>query len=620
MPSATSLYALEMEFLGMNKTRIRAAGYPRVSDEGLADSKTLESQEKEIREYIAKMRYELTEDRMYPEAKSAYLVPFRQRKRFVELLEAAKRGEFDVVVVTEYNRLDRRQVQQAVIIDILESYGVKVESVTEKFDDSPIGNFMRAVYAFIAEVEREKTLYRTSRAKKHRAQENLTGQGEPRYGYTYIDTDDYERARYLIDTEVIYMDAEGILWTRATVVRFIHTSIQQGKSLRSIAITLTEMGIPSPRGKSYWSVTTVDYIAKDKWYTGKDLTVYYYERHGKKVTKRPTEEQIKLPDGIVPPIITVECYQATQEQLARNKQFSMRNNQHPKDTGILRGGLCKCGICGYTMIVSHPMRSYKEQTNIPVPPKYVCGRRDGVEDIKHHHYVTIFVHLLDKQAWELATAYIRQPNLIRERVAKIIAQHKPTDTLEDVKASIANLNRKINNLIRLAEDVTDDNELTNIKGRMVDLQKQKRELTILLNEVAEEQDLQEELERELQRFEQWTAKVRPLLDDPDFKPSYEEMQTACVILGVTAKVFPDKPEYPTRIQLEVAPPKLMQIVSKTSGNTSNCLNSCSGDMSWRMATCSTLMALFLLSSMPQRATGGSSPPFYRRSSSANAGA
>jgi hypothetical protein len=41
-------------------------------------------------------------------------------------------------------------------------------------------------------------------------------------------------------------------------------------------------------------------------------------------------------------------------------------------------------------------------------------------------------------------------------------------------------------------------------------------------EVAEEQDLHEELEREEHRFEAWTAKVQPLLDDPAFAPS--EMQ------------------------------------------------------------------------------------------------
>ncbi len=85
--------------------------------------------------------------------------------------------------------------------------------------------------------------------------------------------------------------------------------------------------------------------------------------------------------------------------------------------------------------------------------------------------------------------------------------------------------------------------------------------------VVEEEDLHEELERELLRFEAWTAKVRPLLDDPDFTPSYEEMQTACVILGITATVCPEKPEYPTRVQLEVAPPSIMKIVSKTFGST-----------------------------------------------------
>jgi hypothetical protein len=43
-------------------------------------------------------------------------------------------------------------------------------------------------------------------------------------------------------------------------------------------------------------------------------------------------------------------------------------------------------------------------------------------------------------------------------------------------------------------------------------------------QVAEEQDLHEELEREERGFEAWTTKVRLSLDDPAFAPSYEEMQ------------------------------------------------------------------------------------------------
>ena len=149
----------------MRKKRIRSAGYPRVSDESLHDSKTLESQEKEIRRYIERQGYELEESHLYPEAMTAYMKPFKDRPQFMKMLDAARRKEFDVLVITEYSRLSRRQVEQAVIIDMLEKYGVKVESVTEKFDDSALGHFMRNVYAFESESEREKIHYRTARGR-----------------------------------------------------------------------------------------------------------------------------------------------------------------------------------------------------------------------------------------------------------------------------------------------------------------------------------------------------------------------------------------------------------------------------------------------------------------------
>ncbi len=140
------------------KRKERAAGYPRVSDENLKDSPTLDSQEKAIREYIEKHGYDFEEKHMYPEAMTAYIKLYHERSVFMEMISAAKRREFDVLVVTEFSRLSRRQIEQAIIIDMLNKYGIRVESITENFDDSAISIFMRNVFVFIAEVEREKTL------------------------------------------------------------------------------------------------------------------------------------------------------------------------------------------------------------------------------------------------------------------------------------------------------------------------------------------------------------------------------------------------------------------------------------------------------------------------------
>lgn len=565
--SNASLYALELEFLGMKK-HVIYAGYPRVSDPGLKDSKTLESQEAEIKRYIAAQGGEISDDLMFPEAMTAYNLPFRNRPEFMKIVEAAKRGLFQVLVVTEYSRLSRHQIEQAVIIDLLEKYGVKIESVTERFDDSAIGQFMRSAFAFQAEIEREKTLYRTQRGKRDRATQALTGMGKPKYGYCYVDNEDYDKASYTLNTAVIHTDRNGTEWTEPDVIQFIHTHIQQGWSLRKIALHFTDLGIPTPRRKGFWSVTTIAYLAKERWFTGEDLCTFYYETthdeltRKKRVIARPVEEQIKLPDGLVPQIITPACYEATKRQLEINQQYSMRNNKHPQDTGILRGGLARCALCSYAMIVKHEMRTWKGQ-QIPCPPKYTCTRKHGVTtDVKYNHNVSVFVHKIDTKAWEIATEHIKNPALIRERVAALMEAHKPHDSAEEVKKSLDKLSRKIKNLIELAEDAAED-EMLAIRGRVADLARQKREIAAMLHSVAEDEEIYRAMEQELARFEHWTAQVRPLLDDPDFTPSYREKQTACVILGITVKVYPDKPEYDERMVFEVAPPSILKVLGRT---------------------------------------------------------
>src|SRR5712691_5569212 len=123
MPTSTtslsSTLPASMEYF-MPKKRIRSAGYPRCSDPDLHDSPTLESQAKAIREHCKKQGYELTDDHMYPEAMTAYMVHYTQRPQLMALLRAAKRGEFDVLVVTEIRAISRRQVEVFVIYDLLQ--------------------------------------------------------------------------------------------------------------------------------------------------------------------------------------------------------------------------------------------------------------------------------------------------------------------------------------------------------------------------------------------------------------------------------------------------------------------------------------------------------------------
>src|SRR5437763_12028759 len=110
----------------------RAVGYIRESNPALLDTNTIESQSKLVREYRRQQGYDYVPDNEYREALSAYTIPYTQRPKLLDILTAAKSREFDVLVISE-TRAISRQVEIFVIYDTLQKYGIRIETVTEKF-------------------------------------------------------------------------------------------------------------------------------------------------------------------------------------------------------------------------------------------------------------------------------------------------------------------------------------------------------------------------------------------------------------------------------------------------------------------------------------------------------
>ncbi len=548
---------LSWEYL-MPKRRVRAAGYPRNSDENLKDSPTLESQAKAIRDYCRKEGYELTDDHMYPEAISAYLVNYTQRPKLMQLLAAAKRREFDVVVVTEVRAISRKQVEVFVIYDLLQKYGVRIETVQEKFEDSAIGRHILATRAMVAELERENTYMRCQRGKRDRLEAgNLNGHAHPTYGYVFVDTEKEVKARYDFNNKVIYVDATGEEWTEVKVVRYIFDLAMQKVSIASIVTTLNELGIPPPRkpkkhAQPHWQTGTVHSILTNRDYIG-EAYANKTKTVGKKVIDVPREEQVLLPAGVIPPIISKEVFDAVQEQLEINKQDSLRNNKHPKDLGILRSGFVYCGICGRRLSV----RYHTSHDNHYRKPDYFCRQKTGKDNLLHNHLTSIGVHILDKLAWEKAVETIRDPHLVRARVAQLREENTPTINIEDVENTIENIRRQMHNLYTLAQNATDDETIDTLTEMLKNLEKQKHNAEAMIYDIAEDEEEREEVEAEIVKFEQWVEKVQPYLTDPTNEPSYEEKRLAVRILGIKATVFPVNGDYPFRVQVDVTIPAIV---------------------------------------------------------------
>src|SRR5260370_7923875 len=125
--------------LGKNR-RERMALYIRESDPRLATSTTIESQAELVREYGEKEGYIYDPELEFREAISAYEIPYIERERLQAMLDAAKRHLFDVLVVSEIRAISRRQVELLLIYDMLQKYGVLLQTFQQNFAQHPISN------------------------------------------------------------------------------------------------------------------------------------------------------------------------------------------------------------------------------------------------------------------------------------------------------------------------------------------------------------------------------------------------------------------------------------------------------------------------------------------------
>lgn len=539
----------------------------RESDPTLADSTTIESQAKACREYGKKQGYVFDPKHSYMEAVSGYSVPYTERI-VVDMLDAAKRREFDVLVVTEIRALGRKQVEIFVIYDQLQKYGVRLEAISEKFEDSAMGRLILSLRAAFSEIEHDQILLRLERGKRDRVEisKALNGHAQAGYGHVFVDTQREQKAAYAIDTRVVLIDDDGREWTPVSAIRFMRDLVLQGKGVRSIALMLTEIGIPTPeygktrKGKpvqNVWHWATVYRILTDQRIMGVVYANKYHTVDRKRLIRTP-DRQIRLPDA--PPIISEEEFYKIQERLKINGIESARNNKHSREAmGLFRAGYCVCGICNCRMTVRyHSEKHIKKNPN----PEYICRKKLGRSDLLHFHTTSISQPVLDREGWKRAVEVILNPSLVRERVELIRQQQRIVIDRESVEAVIASLDKQLGNLFTLAQQATTDDTINRLAQTLNELERQKQEAVGMLYDVQEEEEEREKLEAAIVRFEQWAADVRPLLGDPTYLPTYDEQRLTIRIIGLQATIYPASGGHPFRYKFELAPPEIMKLLSK----------------------------------------------------------
>jgi DNA invertase Pin-like site-specific DNA recombinase len=170
---------------------------------------------------------------------------------FQELLERAEGGDFDVLIVAKLDRLSRDFATAVFLEWLLRRQRVEVVSATEANGDGAHAEFVRGIYAQVAQLERAMIRDRLLAGKAERRKQGRRADGRPPFGYR---------------------SAGGILEPLpqlAPVVRGMFEQARDGSSAGKIARDLDANGVATPQGGTAgWTRRAVLLILRNVAYAG----------------------------------------------------------------------------------------------------------------------------------------------------------------------------------------------------------------------------------------------------------------------------------------------------------------------------------------------------------------
>lgn len=228
---------------------LRVAGYARVST-GRPEQKTsFESQQKHYKELVAKHSDWIDVGLYADEGITA--TSMRKRKQFLQMIQDARDGKIDRIIVKSVSRFARNTVDCLATVEELSAKGVDVFFELQNLSslqDSKTTRMQLTMYASMAQEESE-TLSESVSYGIREGIKNGRYRTPAAYGYKK-------------ENGVLKIDPE-----KAEVIMYMFNTYLQGYTVGQICKMLNEREIPAPRGK-IWYDSTVSNILKNEKYIG----------------------------------------------------------------------------------------------------------------------------------------------------------------------------------------------------------------------------------------------------------------------------------------------------------------------------------------------------------------
>src|SRR2546422_3347999 len=475
---------------------MRVAIYARVSSQRQEKEHTIGSQLEALRVYAAKNGMEVVEEFTDEGYSGARL----DRPALDRMRDLAEHRGFEVLLSYCTDRLARKFVLQALILDELERFGVKTIFLEGGAADDRFSKLMHQIRGAVAEFERAKITERYRRGKLSRACCGEIVSPDVPFGYVKIPRRDG------VPTHAEIQETEAVI-----VRRIFDTYVKEDMTVRQIAKQLTLNRIPTPTNAGQWSWSAVDRILHEEAYIG----TYYYNRkqcvpiegvYGKKrqrfkCTLRPKEEWIPIS---VPPIIDLATFHAAAGRARENEAFSPRNLQ---EGGYLLRKLVRCGRCGSSCSALTSKQTYGGKVH--GSHYYSCLRTtSGFLKQERCAQRRVRADVLDELVWEEVNSRLQDPALVLEAYQDHKAPRRDssmedgsTEKDERLHGQIKLANRELSRLLDAYQcgvlelpELQKRRQLVNSKLEMLNREQE------LLRKMAAEQKKETDIKASLEEF------------------------------------------------------------------------------------------------------------------------
>ncbi|EFH83521.1 recombinase family protein [Ktedonobacter racemifer] len=383
------------------------AAYVRVSGQRQVQTQTIEQQLERLQIYCQCKNWFWEDVQIFRD--DGYSGASLKRPGLDRLRDQVGRAIFDRVLITAPDRLARKYVHQVLLVEELERGGCQVEFVEHPMSQDPHDQLLLQIRGAVAEYERTLIAERMRRGRlqKFRAGTMLPW-SRPPYGYR-LDPDhprDPSGVR-LQEPEAIH------------VAEIFAYYLEEGHGLEQLAKHLHQLGIPTPNGKSYWSLTTLRDMLRNPVYAGtvyagRERVVAKHRRFsplqpiGRRSSTQETPSQEWIVVGQVPAIVSQEQFDWVQAKLADNLHFARRNNTSHQ---YLLRALVSCGLCHLSCLArTSSGHAY-----------YVCRGKQGPirsrrEECCHARFIP--VEQLDTLVWQDLCEVLQHPVVIEQALQR----------------------------------------------------------------------------------------------------------------------------------------------------------------------------------------------------------